>query len=166
MISGRSGRRRAAPRRAVTDRRGASLIELVVVFSILGAAAAVVLPELSNLSRGGSDQAVREIVSAYRTARDAATTRGVPVSVALELATGAYWVVVQPTAERGADTLRRDALPIGGGVRLLGGRGGWGVTTFDSQGQARGLPVYVSDAEGVYKIDVDPVTAAIDARRR
>lgn len=160
------GRRRTITARIVGARRGFSLIELVVVLSILGVAAAVVVPAFTGFVGGGAEEAVRELVSAYRTARDAAVRRGVPATVTIELSTGNYWAVSEPLSGGHPDTLRVGALPLGQGTRLLGGRQGWAVTAFDPLARARGVPVFISDGEKVYEVEVDARTAEIDARRR
>ena len=160
------GRRCKIARWIVGARRGFSLIELVVVLSILGVAAAVVVPAFTGFVSGGAEEAVRELVSAYRTARNEAVTRGVGASVTIELSTGSYWVVSEPLIGGHADTLRAGALPLGQGTRLLGGRQGWAVTAFDPLARARGAPVFISDGEKVYEVAVDARTAEIDARRR
>ncbi len=160
------GRRRSRVLQAVASRCGLSLIELVVVIAIVGVAAAVVLPAFDRLGGGGAEEAVRELVSAYRAARGAAVTRGAPSRVTVELATGAYWVISEGASDTRADTLLRGTLRVGRSSRMVGGRDGWAVTAFDPLSRARGVPIYISEGAELFEVAVDPRTASIDVRRR
>jgi len=151
---------------AGTERPGFTLVEVVVVLTILGVVAAVSVPSLVRMLRGGADSVARDVVSVYGTARDAATTRGAPASVLLELATGAYWVVTEPSTTAAVDTLRQGRLRLAPEIRLTGGHRGWVVTTFDPLGRSRGSPVFVSEGQNVHEIAADPWTAAVTVQRR
>jgi len=141
--------------------RGFTLVELLTVLLLLGVAAAVVVPELSRGVRSGAAVAAREVEATYRSARDAAAERGVPVTVTLELATGSYVVrtALGDEVERGV-VLRRS------GVRLTGGRDGWVVARFGPLGRARADRLVVADNEERYEVTAHPWTAAVEARRR
>jgi len=143
---------------------GFTLVEVVVVLTILGVVAAVTTPSLARMLRGGADGVAHEIVSVYGTAREAAATRGAPASVVLELATGAFWVVISATPV--ADTVRQGRLRIAHEIRLTGGHRGWVVTTFDPLGRSRGSPLFVSEGQDVHEIAADPWTAAVSVQRR
>jgi prepilin-type N-terminal cleavage/methylation domain-containing protein len=145
---------------------GFTLVEVVVVLTILGVVAAVTTPSLARMLRGGADGVARDIVSVYGTAREAAATRGAPASVVLELATGAYWVVTEPSATAAVDTLRQGRLRIAHEIRLTGGHRGWVVTTFDPLGRSRSSPLFVSEGQDVHEIAADPWTAAVSVQRR
>ncbi|MDH3291126.1 MAG: type II secretion system GspH family protein [Gemmatimonadota bacterium] len=149
-----------------TGRPGFTLIEVVVVLTILGIAAAVTAPGLARMLGGGADGVVRDVVSAYGTAREAAATRAARTSVLLELGTGAYWVVAGPSAGDVADTIRQGRLSLTPEIRLTGGDRGWAVTTFDPLGHARGNRVFVSEGQEVHEIAADPWTAAVSVQRR
>lgn len=148
------------------SRPGFTLVEIAVVLTILGIVAAVTAPGLARTLRGGADSVARDIVSVYGIARDAAATRGAPASVRLELATGAYWVVTEPSATAAVDTLRHGRLRLAPEIRLTGGHRGWVVTTFDPLGRSRGSPVFVSEGQHVHEIAADPWTAAVTVQRR
>jgi prepilin-type N-terminal cleavage/methylation domain-containing protein len=145
---------------------GFTLVEVVVVLTILGVVVAVTTPSLARMLHDGADGVVREIVSVYGTAREAAATRGAPASVVLELATGAYLVVIEPSATAAVDTLRQGRLRIAPEIRLTGGHRGWLVTTFDPLGRSRGSPLLVSEGQDVREIATDPWTAAVSVQRR
>jgi prepilin-type N-terminal cleavage/methylation domain-containing protein len=145
---------------------GFTLVEVVVVLTVLGVVAAVTTPSLARMLRGGADGVARDIVSVYGTAREAAATRGALASVVLELATGAYWVVTEPSATAAVDTLRQGRLRIAHEIRLTGGHRGWMVTTFDPLGRSRGSPLFVSEGQDVHEIAADPWTAAVSVQRR
>lgn len=150
------------------DRSGFTLIEIVVVLTILGVVGAAVVPQMVLESRNGARASVREIVSAYRTARGLAAARGMPATVAVELNTGRYWVYVEPTATTSADTVRQGTVPLDGSSALRGGDGRWVVTGFDPFGRSRSErgSITVSTSKERYEIRADPWTAAVDVRRR
>lgn len=137
-----------------------------MVLSILSIASAVALPAIAGFGKGGADDVVQEIASAYRAARGAAVSRGSTATVTVELATGTYWVTSKGTLESEQDTLRHGRLLSGRSARLWGGREGWLLTTFDSLGRARGPTLYISEGRDVYEVRVDPRTGAIDARAK
>jgi prepilin-type N-terminal cleavage/methylation domain-containing protein len=141
--------------------RGFTLVELLTVLLLLGVIAAVVVPELSGGMRSGAAVAAREVEATYRLARDASAERGVPVTVTLELATGAY--VVRTAA---GDEVERGAVTRRSGVRLAGGRDGWVVARFSPLGRARAERLVVADDEESYDVTVHPWTATIEAQRR
>ena len=145
---------------------GFTLVEVAVVLAILGVVAAVTAPGLARLLRGGADAVVHDIVTAYGEAREAAATRGAPTRVLLELGTGSYWVVVEPSLTTAVDTIRHERLQLTPEIRLRGGSRGWVVTTFDPLGRSRGRPVFVDEGQEIHEIVADPWTAAVSVRRR
>lgn len=165
MIGERSSwsriRQRDVPREA-----GLTLVEIVVVFAIMGIVVAVTLPQLQALLGDPVDDVVGELTSAHLAAREAAAERGVAMTTVLELATGAYWVISLDEASSARDTIRSGTLRLKGEVRLSGGRAGWALTSFDRLGRARGMPLLVSGPKRTYEISVDPWTGAIDASPR
>ncbi len=64
-------------------KRGASLIELLVAFSVIAVAAALALPFLGSSKRLGLAAAVQDLMGDLRRARADATTRGVHYRVEL-----------------------------------------------------------------------------------
>ena len=150
------------------DRSGFTLIEIVVVLTIMGVVGAAVVPRIALQSRNGARASVREIASLYRTARGIAAARGMPATVVVELNTGRYWVYVEPTATTPADTVRQGNVPLDGSTALRGGDGRWVVTRFDPFGRSRSErgSITVSTGKERYEIRADPWTAAVDVLRR
>jgi type II secretory pathway pseudopilin PulG len=148
-----------------TGRAGFTLIETVVILTMLGIVAAVTVPSLARTLRDGADATTRDIVSLLGTAREAAATRGVQTSAAIELATGAYWVVTRPAGTGAADTIRQGRFGLPPAIRLSGGDQGWVVTVFDPLGRSRGGTLFVSEGQHVRAITTDPWTGSIDVVR-
>lgn len=145
---------------------GFTLVEVLVVLLIVAITAAVAVPNLARATGGGAGAGAvaRDLVEAYHAARDAATSRGVPATVTLELRSGSYWIST-PRSAAAKDTLRHGTLPLTPSTRLSGGRDGWAETTFDPLGHSRNEPVTVAEGEDRYEITVDAWTAAVDVRR-
>jgi prepilin-type N-terminal cleavage/methylation domain-containing protein len=146
--------------------RAYTLIEIVVVLLILAVVSAVAVPAFSRLVAHDAGDVARDVASAYRTARQAAVTRGSPATAALDLRTGAYVVFTGRSADRPADTLAAGVVRGNPAVRLSGGRDGWAWATFGPLGDARATPLMIEDGARRYELTVDPWTSAIDVRRR
>jgi prepilin-type N-terminal cleavage/methylation domain-containing protein len=85
------------------NNKGVTLMELVVVFVLIGIMAAFILPSIGTswLPRYRLRSATRDIVSTMRTAQIRAVASGVPYQVAFNVATNSY--VLQYTT--GGNTL-------------------------------------------------------------
>lgn len=148
-------------------RPGFTLIELVVVLAIIGLAASVVAPAFRRLGRDART-AVDAITTAYGAASRAATERGIPVRLVLEMESGQFALTTVPPAGIASDTVAVGAVPLAadGSTRLSGGRAGWAVVTFDAFGRGRGDRMVITQGEERYDIQVDPWTAAAVVQRR
>jgi general secretion pathway protein H len=147
-------------------RRGFTIVELLVVLMILGIAAAAVAPALRAADRRPAADAGRAVAALARRAQFAAASRGDRVTVAVELATGRFWVTAAAAPGAPADTLDAGVVAAGSGVRWLGGTAGWGTLHFDPDGPARADPLEVADGRERYALLVSPWTGLVtlDAR--
>ena len=103
--------------RTLLARRGATLIELVVVIVVLVALAAIALPRFhAAADRFAARSAIEETSSAFTLARRLAIARRSPVGVIMDTAAGA--IVVRS----GGMELARSALRDRYGVRLSASR--------------------------------------------
>jgi len=151
----------------VASRGGLTLVELLVVLTIVGITSVVVVPAFDRLGQGGAAQATAELVSALHATRDAAASRRVPAVLTLELASGRYWVVVDAPGTAGADTLQRGGLRRTPAIRIgIGRHAGWTTIAYDPLGRSRGGPVYISDDDAAYAIAVDAWNGAVVTRPR
>ena len=153
-------------RARIRARAGFTLVELMVVLLVIGIALAAVLPSVRAPVRREERAIARAVTSLAAAARSVAATRGVPVTLTLELATGAYLVAAHPSPAAPADTVRSGTLPVSAGTRLAGGRDGWATMTFHPLGTARVDPVSVHHGEESYDVVVSPWNGSATVRRR
>jgi general secretion pathway protein H len=78
-----------------SDRRGFTLLELVVVLAVVGLAAGILLPRLADLGPFELDAAARRLADALTLARERAVLRAAPAHLTLDLATGS-WTTDEP----------------------------------------------------------------------
>ncbi|MBX9927727.1 MAG: type II secretion system GspH family protein [Gemmatimonadaceae bacterium] len=72
-------------------RRGATLIELVVVLAIIGVVAGAVVPALPSPTPAPIEVASNAVLRALRTTRDEALRRGMPSRLTIDLTSGRVW---------------------------------------------------------------------------
>ena len=103
-------RRGASARVGRDDRRGFTLIEMVVALAIVALAFGVALPAFRRVDAGTDlDRATTRVQTLFRMARDSAVRGGLPVTVVVDSATGLVWVdTPQPLALANAHV--RDSL--------------------------------------------------------
>lgn len=151
----------------VAARGGLTVVELLVVLTIVGVTSVVVVPAFDRLSQGGAAQATAELVSALHATRDAAASRRVPAVLTLELASGRYWVVVDAPGTARADTLRQGGLRRTPGIQIgIGRPAGWTTIAYDALGRSRGGPVYISGGDAAYALVVEAWNGAVVTRPR
>ena len=155
-----SGRARTAGPRV--RRRGRTLVEMLVVLTLLGGMAAIVAPALRAVTDDGegADRAARALADRLRRARADAAGRSVAVTLVLDPVSGRTWqatgddapmVALAPLPLRAPDG--RTTVTIAAGEP----RARW---TFLPSGVAYGAPVVVRDAAVALVVDVDPSTGA------
>lgn len=151
-------RLRAGPR---GPRAGFTLTETLVVLVLLGIAAAAVAPDLRALLRPGSGAAARELADVYRDARGMAASRGRPVFVTLDPATGAWRTFVGATGSTEAAVASGNLLVDRPGTRLVTPGGGPAVLGFAPDGTARARTVRVRADGRSLEVVVDPWTGGV-----
>ena len=150
---------------------GFTLLELVVVVTILGVALALALPALGDgLRRWRLQGAVRDVATILKFARNQSVAGRAPVQVVLDRSRNAYWLdgqdnglqsTLDEVLERG---IRLYAMPPGirlGEVAVAGtdpGADRVGIIFFP-RGNSTGAEVEVRDEKGrTYRISVDSMT--------
>ena len=139
---------------------GFTLLELVIVVLLLGMAAGLAVPALSQL---GMDDpvagAVREVEGLLIRARRAAAELGVSVRLVVDVATGRYEATTA-SSHTGMDNMlpfARGALDLPAGVTLAATRP-LAIFTFDPLGPAAGDTVRLIGLSGEVRVVVDPWT--------
>jgi prepilin-type N-terminal cleavage/methylation domain-containing protein len=151
--------------------RGVTLLELVVVLTIVGTAMALTLPSFGRtLRRWRADGAVREVATLLRFARNQAVTRQMPLQVLVDRERRVYWVDAadlptladpEQAAERG---IRLSALPdgVGFGEARVGGlvqeADRVGIPFFPKGNSVGAELEILSGTRPAYRIVVEPVT--------
>jgi prepilin-type N-terminal cleavage/methylation domain-containing protein len=104
------------------QRRGFTLVEVVVVLGILAVVAAVTVPAfLRDVEPDDMTRAERRIEALFRLARDSAIRGGVAVTVVVDSITGRVWLDVPPPPSV-VDSLLDHARIAGVGTTGLGAR--------------------------------------------
>jgi type II secretion system protein H len=120
-----------------SERRGFTLLELVVALAVVALAAGILLPRLVDLGPFELDAAARRLADTLTLARERAVLRAVPAHVALDLASGVW-----TTDEAGSATL-----PARVHVRAVSANGGTvregGVATIRLDPAGDALPARV-----------------------
>jgi prepilin-type N-terminal cleavage/methylation domain-containing protein len=106
----------SAPGRAVRSRPAFTLVELLVVFTILALATAIAVPAFrSLLKQDDMTAATQRIEALFQLARDSAIRGGEPVTVVMDSVTGEIWLEVpsvsDPFAEPGSEATPARAAP-------------------------------------------------------
>jgi len=157
---------------------GFTLLELVVVLTIVGMASALALPTLGDgLRQWRMQGAVRELATLFKFTRNQSVAQRVPFQVVLDRARGVYWLdhpekfaLFDP--ERGGERgIRLYALPAGfrfgeaavAGIPSAGERVG---ILFFPKGNSTGGEIEILDPKGRrYRIVVDPLTGQARVHR-
>jgi len=146
------------------NRRGFTLIEVLVVLLILGLVGGVAIPRFATRA-AGAEAVAEDLVAVLAAARSYAVDRGVTTAVALDAGSGRWVALAAPGAWGGGDTLRAGVLSLDGAA--VGPRDtGPLVVAFDALGRARGPAIDVGGEDRRYTIRVDPWTGAIGLTAR
>jgi type II secretion system protein H len=108
---------RAENRRGGQPRPGFTLIELILVMSILTIAISLTAPALANFFRGRSlDSEARRLLALTRQGHARAASEGVPVELWIDTAQGRFGLEVEPSYE--AEDPRKEEFKLDGDLRL------------------------------------------------
>ena len=144
--------------RASVVRTGHTLVEMVVTLAIVGIMAATVAPALRVARDDDARRGTRAVVALLEAARATAATRGVAVTLVVDVSTLRAWV----TPGDGAPTIDAGTIDLGdaGTLQARARRARW---TFMPTGAAFGDAIVVSDAGRAVRIAVDPWTGEVHA---
>lgn len=146
---------------------GFTIIELVVVITIIGVVGAIAIPNFARTVRSDAQRAVVEVVAGYRMARALAVDRGATTALTMDLRSGEFWIVSESTPSAAGDTLRRGRVDLRGTRVSSHDRGGeLAVVRFDPFGMGGGDRITLSDGKERYDVVVDTWTGAIRAASR
>jgi len=146
------------------NRRGFTLIEILVVLLILALVGSVAIPGLATRATG-AEAVAEHVVAVLVAARAHAVDRGIRTAVLLDATSGRWVVLGTPGAWGGGDTVRTGLLPLDG-TALGSGHADWVQVTFDAMGRAWGPPIDVRGADRRYTIRVHPWTGVVDLSAR
>jgi prepilin-type N-terminal cleavage/methylation domain-containing protein len=141
--------------------RGYTLIEIVVVLSIVAVVTAMVMPSMHAGAPSAVLRSADDVAGVLRAARRAALEEAVPVVVTLVPATSAYRAEID--AGDTSTVLAQGVLALAPGVRLASDRPATRFV-FDRLGGADPDSVAVTGDEGTAMVVVDRWTGEIDVR--
>lgn len=139
---------------------GFTLLETMAVLLVLGVVSAAAVPALDSVLGPDPDPA-RELAEVYRTARDAAASRGATVLVTVDPGSGS-WALFDAAAS--GEALERGEL-----TRTPTARGASGVPEptigrFHPSGRSRVPVVRLPDGPETRAVEVDPWTSSVRVR--
>ena len=146
-----------ARHRTVSEARGFTLIELVVVLLILGLTLAAVAPAFAARRDQSLDRAVDAIAMLLRTARNTALETAVPTAVTFDPASARVWVRAD-AIKNPLDTSFTIAVPAGTEYSAASPRVRF---IFDPRGGAKVDTLMVSSARGRWAVTVDSWTGDV-----
>ena len=83
----------------MNDRRGSSVVDLVIVLTILGILASIAIPTVVDASAGAATRGARDsFVTAHGLARASAIRRSRPAELHIDAASARFWVEVDTSA--------------------------------------------------------------------
>lgn len=127
----------------MTQRRGFSLLELLVVLVVLSITAAAAVPAFLSDSLATPEQkTATALASVLSRARDAARESGVPATVTISPSDGRYWLTTRDSTATGV-------LPLPGTVSLVGPSTDRFECRFNPTGTATPLTITVRGARSV-----------------
>ena len=152
------------PRTAAANRRGFSLLEVIVVLAILGTIAGVTAPALiMDTKKDDLAQSSDEITTLLDRTRRTAATHGSRATLTIEPGSSQYWVTLRvPEGER---TVASGKLALVAGTELLS-RDPRPSFTFDPAGRAFASDVSVALNGATTAIIVDAWTGDVRATAR
>ncbi|WP_043739548.1 GspH/FimT family pseudopilin [Thioalkalivibrio nitratireducens] len=143
---------------AVGDRRGFTMIELMVVLVILSVGLVLVVPRFDGALAGLEIKgAARDLASGLRYARGRAIASGEPVGLFVDVEQGLYWI---------GDDARQRKLPGGIDLRMVTGTtevvgDSVGAITFFPDGSATGGRLTLAAGQRRYRVDVQWLTGRV-----
>ena len=136
-------------------RRGATLIELVVVIALMAIVAGVAAPALRSAALGANQPAANRVAMLLSSVRSRAIAKGVTVTLTIDPATGRFWADSPDTS--GVITLA-DGASMTGAERVH--------FRFLPNGQASAEPLVVTEAGDARLVRVDPWSGEVSVHAR
>ena len=143
--------------RSVSEARGFTLIELVVVLLILGLTLAAVAPAFAARRDQATDRAADAIAMLLKTARNTALETAVPTTVTIDPASARVWVRAD-AIKNPLDTSFTIAVPVGTEYSAASPRVRF---IFDPRGGATVDTFMVLSARGRWAVTVDSWTGDV-----
>lgn len=145
-------------------RGGFTLLEVMVVLTMAGLAAAVVAPRLDALLEPGPRAPAEELADAYRQARELATSRSATATVTVDPRSGAWRLFEGSTGRDEAAVAGGNLLTDRPDTRLAGTGGRLAVTRFDARGRAWGPELLLQAGAESHRVEIDVWTGSIRIR--
>ena len=141
---------------------GFTLIELIVVLVILGLAAAMIVPKISNNDLALLKTEIREVVSVLNYSRRTAVIRGIPMEAVFYSAKKSDNTDTKPQQKTGGWVSKGASIRWGGEAdKNPADKDGAKTITFYPEGSASGGELILQRQDFIAHIKVNPITGKI-----